>query len=344
MNIASNRPTITRKEIEGVLNCLLNGELTNGNSVKEFELAISNIAGLQFVLATNSLSSAYHLSFKALEIGPGDEVIIPSFFDIAPLSALTLTGANVILVDIDDKSFVPSADQIKNKITSKTKAVVIGHTFGFTIPTEDYMDIDIPIIEDISHIFGSENEEIPAGSLGTIAVSSLAPGGMITTGNGGIILTNNTRYFSIMKDNRDKNAKSISYDYCLTDFQGAMGLSQITRLHNFISRRQEIAKIYYDALKFTTHKILYPYSDNFSYQSFPIIFDTATDKVNKYWKKSGIEINRPVEKPLHKYLDIDPMDYPNSDRLANKLFSLPIYPTLTKKEIDKISNTAAKFI
>lgn len=346
MNIASIKPTITRKEIEGVLNCLMNGELTKGNSIKEFESAISNLVGLQYALATNSLSSAYHLAFKALNIGPGDEVIIPSYFDIAPLSAASLSGASVVLIDIDEDSLVPSVDQIKERITEKTKAIVMGHLFGFFLPLEELTEIGVPIIEDISHVIGSEQEEIPAGSVGTIALSSLAPGCLITTGNGGISLTNNSRLFSLMKDSREDNIKNrnISYDCSLTNFQGAMGLSQIARLHDFIKRRREIAKIYHEALKFSPHKTIFHYNESFTYQSFPVLFDAPADKVERYWKKSGIEIHRPIEKPLHKYLDLKPMDYPRSDRFANKLYSLPIYPSLSKKEIDKIANAVAKFV
>ena len=106
---------------------------------------------------------------------------------------------------------------MKEKITLKTKAIVLGHTFGFYLPIEDFIGIDIPIIEDISHVIGAETDEIPIGSLGTIVVSSLSPGCIITTGNGAIILTNNSRYFSAMKDRREDNDKNrnIRHSICL---------------------------------------------------------------------------------------------------------------------------------
>ena len=119
MNIVSNKPTITRKEIEGVLDCLVNGELVSGNTVKNFETDLSTIVKLRHSLATNSSSSAYHLAFIALDIGNEDEVIIPSYFDLAPLSALTLTGALPVIVDIEEKSFAPSIEQIKKKINAE---------------------------------------------------------------------------------------------------------------------------------------------------------------------------------------------------------------------------------
>jgi len=349
MSIVSIKPTITRKEIESVLDCLINIELLKGNTVKNFEECISILVGMKYTLATNSLFSAYHLTFKALNIGIGDEVIIPSYFDLAPLSALSLTGGDAILVDIDEGGVIPSIKEIERKITEKTKAIVIGHTFGFYANIEEIQMLNIPIIEDISHIFGAENDEFPIGDSGTITVASFSPGCMITTGNGGIALTNKQRYYSAMRNMRDMSENTgdnsnISYDCCLTDFQGAMGISQLTRLQDFIERRRDIARQYYDAMKVTPHKLLYNYSDSFLFQSFPIIFDVPSDKVERYWKKNNIEVFKPISKPLHKYLGLESRDYPNSERLSKKLYSLPIYPTLTRKEVEKISRTAARFI
>ena len=318
MNIVSNKPTITRKEMEGVLDCLVNGELVGGHSVKNFENALSALLKTKFSLATNSSTSAYHLVFKALEINDGDEVIIPSFFNIAPLSAITLTGASAVLTDIEENSFAPSIEQIKEKITGRTKAIVIGHNFGFPVDINKFAELNIPVIEEISHIIGTEiNEDSISNS---IKVATFSPGSLITTGNGGIILTNNSRLFS------------------------TMGIHQLNRLRDFIKRRKDIAKLYYDSIKLSSHKLFYHFNEEFIYQSFPIIFDSPVDKVESYWKKLKIEIAKPIQIPLHKYLSQKPMDYPNSERLSNKLFSLPIYPGLTKKEIEKISKAVAKFV
>ena len=343
MSIVSNKPTITRKEMEGVLDCLMSGELVSGNSVKNFENGISEIGKLRFSLAVNSPTSAYYLIYRALEIGSGDEVIIPSFFDLPALSALILTGAQPSIVDIDENSFTPSLDQIKEKITPKTKAIVFGHMFGFIEDIKSLFELNIPVIEDISHVIGFNfDENVP----GTIRTASFSTGSLITTGNGGIILTSNSKLYSVMKDSRDNNPKSlnISFDCGLTDFQSAMGIHQLSKIQAFIKRRREIAKIYYDSIKFTNHKTFYHYSDEFIYQSFPLIFDSPAEKTEAYWKKNKIEVTRPIQAPLHRYLKYKPMDYPNSDRLANKLFSLPVYPTLTKKEIERVSNAMARFI
>lgn len=346
MSIVSCKPTITRKELEGVLDCLINEDLLTGTTVKLFEGQASRHTGIKYALAVNSLTAAYHLAFKALEIAPGDEIIIPSYFDIAPLSAADLIGATPVLVDIEQGALAPSTSQIKEKITEKTKAIVFGHTFGFLTPLEELAELGVPIVEDISHAIGGTLEnDAPVGGGGAIAVASFAASMVITTGNGGMALTRNSRLYARMKELRGNGGgEHLHFDYCMTDFQGAMGISQLARLEGFIYRRREIARSYYDALKLTPHKAPYHFNEQFVYQSFPIIFDAPADKVEKYWKKNSIEVFHPVETPLHRYLGAAGHDYPHSDRASRKVYGLPIFPTLTRREIDKITTLLARFI
>jgi perosamine synthetase len=344
MKIVSNRPTITRKELEAVLDCLINDELVAGESIKNFENSVAKMIGWKYSLATSSLTAAYHLVFKALEIGDGDEVIMPSFFPQAPLSALTLAGGKAVLVDNEKDSIFPSIIDIKGKISEKTKAIVMGHLFGFHSPLRELGDVNIPVIEDISHAFGTEIDEVPAGRNGTITVASFDPAGIITTGNGGIVLTNNSKYYSIMKEYRGNDEHNLHYDYSMTDFQGAMGTSQLTKLPDLLSRRREIARIYHDTIRITPHKTPFQFSDRFAYQAFPILFNMSNEKIEGYWRKNRIEVLRPIEYPLHGILGLNAADYPNSERLSKKLFTIPLYPTLSRRNIDKISKTLGGFI
>ncbi len=346
MSIVSSKPTITRKELESVLDCLISEKLREGDVVKIFEQHLAGIADVKYSLATNSLVSAYHLAFIALNIQNGDEVILPSFFDAAPLAALRLAGGKPVLVDVEENSLAPSIEEIRRKITGATKAIVTGHLLGFHAGNDGFQDLAVPVIEDISHAIGTEHNEKPAGHFGVITVASFSPAMIITTGNGGAVLTNNSRMFSAMRDMRGAGAPDSApgYDYTITDFQSAMGLSQISKLQDFIRRRREIARRYYEALKTTPHRALFAYGDSFAYQSFPLVFDAPAEKIEKYWKKCGIEISKPISSPLHVHLGLRGLDYPNSDRLSKKLYSLPIYPTLSKKEIEKIATSLAKFV
>lgn len=343
MKIVSNKPTITRKELEGVLDCLINDELTTGNPVKNFENALQELLGQKFCLALNSLTAAYHLVFKALELNPDDEVIMPSFSGPAPLSALSLVGAKAVLADCEENTLSPSAETIQSKITPNTRAVIINHTFGFHAPMDDIAALQLPIIEDISYAIGSEYNDIPVGRTSTFAVASFAPSMIITTGNGGAVFTGNSRYFSVMRELRNGDT-ALNLEYAMTDFQGAMGFFQLSKLKEFLKRRREIAKIYTGALRLTTHKPAYNYNESFAYQAFPVIFDAPAESIQKYWKKNGVEVTIPFAAPLHKYLGCKALDYPNTERLSKKLYTVPLYPTLTKKEIDQIEKLLIGFI
>lgn len=344
MKIVSNKPTITRKELEGVLDCLIHDEINAGGSVKTFESAIADIIGLKYPLAVNSLTSAYILIFQSLEIGADDEIVIPSLTNQAPLSALHITGGKPVIIDSDSNSIYPSVEQIKNAVTEKTKAVILSDTFGYHFDKTILEDINVPVIIDVSHTIGTENNGSHAGSYGTFAVASFAPSMIITTGNGGIVLTNNSRYFSSMREMRGYKEDSVNYDFTLTDIQAAMGISQLIKLKDFLKRRREIAKKYHESIRLTSHKTLYPHSEDAAYQTFPVLFDAPQDRVEKYWKKSGIEIVKAIPAPLHSISGLKGFDFPNSDRISKKLYSIPLYPTLTKMEIDKISKTLASFI
>ena len=346
MNIVTSKPTITRKELEGVLDCLIHDELDKGAITKNFEGRISELTGFKYTLAVNSLTAAYHLAFKALEISPGDEVVMPSYFDAAPLCALSLTGGVPVLADNDADSYGPGIEDFRIKISSQTKAIITGHMFGFTRDITPLYELNVPVIEDLSHTLGSIPADSAAARQSALCVASFAPAMMITTGNGGIVMTNNSRLFSVMKDLRGNSGKtpSIHYDYIMTDFQAAMGISQVNKLPSLLQRRRDIARIFYNALRLTTHKTFFSFNDQFAYQSFPVLFDSPVERVEKYWKKTGIDMVKPVSMPLHMYTGEKGMDYPHSDRLSKKLYSLPIYPTLTKREIDKIARSLSNFI
>lgn len=344
MKIVSNRPTITRKELEAVLDCLINDELIAGESVKNFESSIAKMIGMKYALATNSLTSAYHLAYCALGIGGDDEVIMPSFYLAAPLSALTMTGGKAVVLDNESDSLFPSIADIKSRITEKTKAIVAGHLFGFQVPLQELVEANVPLIEDISHSIGTEIDDIPSGRNGSITVTSFDPAGIITTGNGGMVLTNNSKFYSVMKDYRSNGSNHINYDYAMPDFQGAMGISQLARLQDLLARRREIAKIYHESLRVTSHKTPLLFNERFAYQSFPVLFTSSNEKIESYWKKSRIEVSQSIACPLHRHLGFNTADFPNAERYSKKLFSIPLYPTLSRRDVEKIAKSIASFI
>jgi perosamine synthetase len=344
MKIISNKPTITRKDLEAVLDCLIHDELTTGNSIKVLENTLSEKTNLQYSLATSTLTAAYHLVFTALQIQEGDEVIIPSYFDPAPLNALSLCGGRAVLADNEQNLPFPSEQAITGLITERTRAIVIGHLFGFHYHKNLLKQTSVPVIEDISHAMGTQIDDTPVGSDAAFAIASFAVSMIITTGNGGLVMTNNSKHYSRMREIRSAAGQYPCYDYMMTDLQGAMGISQLAKLQDMLERRRQIARIFYDALKITSHRILFPFSDSFAYQTFPVLFDASIEKVEKYWRKTGIEVVNPIKTPLHSLMGLNHADYPVSERMSKKLFSVPVYPTLTRDNINTISRMLSKFI
>lgn len=195
MKIVASKPTITRKELEGVLDCLIQDAIATGAIVKQFEQALGNLLGMKYALATNSVTAAYHCAFMALGISTGDEIIMPSFFPEAPLKACTMVGATPVLTDIAEGAYHPSPEILQKAITQKTKAIVLGHMFGVPLGF-DLGDSSIPVILDISHAIGMDIAElfVPSPSL---AIASFSPSMMITTEVGAMIFTNNSRHFFV---------------------------------------------------------------------------------------------------------------------------------------------------
>jgi dTDP-4-amino-4,6-dideoxygalactose transaminase len=338
-----SKPTITRKELEGVLDCLINDELVHGDAVRLFEKALADALAQRFCVCTGSATAAWHLAYTALGVGAGDKVIIPSFFPLAPLNALKLTGAEVLLVDIETDTLLPDPDKLKALIDPSVKAIALGHMTGLTSNLTPFAALGPAIIEDISHAAGTEIEGKPAGSYGAITVMSFTPDNIITTCSGGAVLTSNSRHYAQIRDLRYSD-KAVHFDYSMTDLQGAMGASQLSRLQDFIRRRREIASAYHEHIRLTPHKPLYAFNPDAAYQAFPVFFDAANDAVEKYWKKNSIQVAPPVSCALHTILGAKPMDFPNSDRLSRKLYSLPIYPSLSRREIERIGRNLARFI
>jgi len=340
MSIVSSKPTITRKDLEGVLDCMINDELIGGGVVASFEKSLTELTGSKNLLAVHSPTAAFHLALCAVEAG-GKEVILPSYIGQAALNAITLCGAIPVLVDIDQMLY-PDCEQILNAKSERTAAIIVAHTPGIAGNFASLAAANVPLIEDISAIFGSENFDGNSFQ-GAFQIITFAPHDIITTGNGAAVISKNARHHSMMNELRSSSTKA-NFEYFMTDLQGAMGLSQISRMQDFVTRRREIARIYYDRARLTPHKVLFPFNESCPYQNFPLVFDAPADKTVKFFKKNGIEIFQPVQTPVHQILERKGMDFPNADRMSKKLFSLPLYPTLTINEVEKISRTLAKFI
>lgn len=338
--IQHSKPAFYKEDAGLFKSVLKSSQIASGEIVKNFEKRFSGYLGRNGTVATNSGTSALHLSLLALDIGKGDEVIIPSYVCTSLLNAINYVNAKPVLADIDYDTFNISLEDTKQKLTKRTKAVVMPHMFGLPCDIDEFLKLGLPIIEDCAQSLGASYRHKLTGSFGLISIFSFYATKLITTGYGGMVVSDSKKLLDKVRDLNEMDKREeykIRYNYKMTDLQAALGISQLRHIGDFIKIRKRIANAYTHALsaydlklpivkKQSTEHIFYRY----------VIKTKRADFIKRYLRKNGIETLPPVYKPLHRYLSLDKRDFPNSERVYREAVSLPIYPALRKNEFLKV--------
>ena len=339
--IPHSRPTLDERDFVSISEVFKSGQIAQGERVAEFERKLANFVGTKNGVATNSGTSALHLALAALGVKEGDEVIIPSYVCTAPLNAINYLRATPVLVDIDPHSFNLDVRKLTNCITRKTKAIIVPHLFGLPADMDEILSIGIPVIEDVAQALGATYRERNIGSLGSLSVFSFYATKVITTGEGGMVLSQSEELLKKARDLRDYDKKQdykIRYSYKMTDFQAALGISQLERLPLFLKKRKDITLEYSRWLRELPMVLPIQPMDR-SHISYRYVVQIEGD-LNKYisfLRKRGISCERPVYRPLHHYLGLD--TFPQTDKVWDTALSVPIYPSLKKEEVERIIET-----
>lgn len=319
-------PWITQREIDYVTDAVAHAWYTQANSYQErFEKAFADYLGVRFAISLPSCTSAIHLSLIALDINPGDEVILPDITWIASSAPITYVGATPVFADIDAKTWCLSAQSFKESITSKTKAVIPVDLYGNMPDMDAIRDIarqhHIAIIEDAAEAIGSEYKGSKAGSFGDTGVFSFHGSKTLTTGEGGMLVTNREDIYHRCLFLRDHGRRpgdkmfwntEVAYKYKMSSLQAALGLAQLERIDELVSRKRQMFSWYEQELaecKAVTLNHEAPETKN-SYWMVTAIVD----------KKVGIEKDRLIALMAEKNIDCRPFFYP--------LSSLPAYQHL----------------
>lgn len=335
--ISHSRPTLDQNDFDSVLDVLKSGHLAQGEQVARFEEALSSFVGVRNGVAVSSGTAALHLSLLALGVGEGDEVIIPSYVCCALLNAVMYVNAVPVIADIDRFTFNMDADDLKKRVTQKTKAIIVPHMFGLPADIDEILSLGIPVIEDCAQSIGAKYQGRYTGSFGVCSIFSFYATKMLATGEGGMILSDDDRLAGILRDLRDydeKDGYSVRYNYKMTDIQAALGISQLKKLPLFIERRKEIAGLYNRAL----NEISFPVPATLEgrehiYYRYVLLLDDSSGFIENMLKM-GIECRRPVFKPLHEYLGLS--GYPVTDEVMGRAVSIPVYPLLGDEETSRI--------
>jgi len=258
--IPHSRPTINKRDIEAVSEVIRSGKLSQGQKVEEFEKSLASYIGVKGAVALSSGTAALHLSLLCLGIREGDEVIIPSYTCSALLNAVMITGAVPRFADIERDTYNIDPDIVENYLRKKkktrAKAIILVHSFGEPADIDSFLDISkrygIQIIEDSAQALGATYKGRKVSSYGLISVLSFYATKVITTGEGGMLLSNSSDIINRAKDIREYDKKErfkLRYNYKMTDMAAALGLSQLKKLPSFIKRRKGIAHTYDSVLK-----------------------------------------------------------------------------------------------
>ncbi|HSF56295.1 MAG TPA: DegT/DnrJ/EryC1/StrS family aminotransferase [Algoriphagus sp.] len=269
-NIPISLPVTGLEEWEATKEPLMSGWITSGPKVREFEQLFAERHQVKHALAVTSATTALHLALVALGVGPGDEVIVPAFTWVSTANVVLYCGAKVVFADIDPLTFNIDPKDLAKRITSKTKAIIPVHLFGLCADMDEIKRIagNIPLVEDGACAAGAAYKGTPAGALGTIGCFSFHPRKSVTTGEGGMLTTNDDHLGELMGMLRNHGA-SISeeqrhhgprpyilpdfnlmgFNYRMTDLQGAVGVVQIKKLDRFIDEREKWAAYYTENLK-----------------------------------------------------------------------------------------------
>jgi dTDP-4-amino-4,6-dideoxygalactose transaminase len=336
--IPHSRPSIDEEDAREVQRVLLSGQLAQDGEVARFESRMASFVGVKGAAAVSSGAAALHLALLALKVGPGCEVIVPSYVCPAVLSAVLYTGATPVVADIDPGSFNLSPEDAKRRLSAKTRAVIVPHMFGQPADLDALGALGVPVVEDLALALGSRRHGRRAGSFGTLAVCSFYATKMMATGEGGMVLGSDGALLAEIRDLRAMDEKEdfrVRFNYKMTDMQAALGLSQLRKLTTFVARRREIADLYSDVLRRLGLPVpCAPGECEPVWYRYVLTLDGDAEPFIEEMKKKGVDCRRPVYKPLHRYLGLS--GYEASEDAWRRAVSVPLYPALTGAEIETI--------
>ncbi len=336
---------------------------SQGEYIVKFENALASYHDMKHAIVTSNCTTALHLSLKGLGIGKGDEVICPDLTFIAPANMVVLSGAKLVLVDIDPETLTIDPYQIEKKITKNTKAIIVVHQFGHASHMEEISSISknygLKIIEDNAESLGGRYKGKLLGTFGDISTFSFFGNKIITTGEGGALLTNNKEVAKKCRELRDHGMQTdkkyhhidLGYNYRMTNMQAAIGLAQMEVLNEILKKRKEQMDIYYEELFGVKDIHLRKFQDWCDPVHWMLTITLKNgfnrDELIKKLKNHHIDSRQmvnPVHYAEHFKHQFNNEKFPNSESISKMSMHLPSGTGLTKEEIKFISTTFKDFL
>jgi perosamine synthetase len=368
---------LDNEDIEAVIKVLKSDYLTTGPSVSEFEKAVAKYVGSKYAVAFSNGTAALHGACFAAGISHGDEVITTPLTFAASANCVLYQGGVPVFADIDPDTYNIDPSEVEKRITSKTKAIIPVDFTGQPVDLDSIRGIakkhNLVVIEDAAHALGATYKGEMVGSISDMTMFSLHPVKHITSGEGGIITTNNKEYYDKMIQFRShgitrdvdklKNnhgpwyyeMQFLGYNYRMTDIQAALGNSQLKKLNKFVDLRKQIVKRYNDAFM-GIPEITVPFQDNkgaSSWHLYILKFDTTklkTDRKEIFESLKALNIGVNVHYlPVHLLPYYEEMGYekgitPNAEKLYEEIITLPLFPAMTNQDVQDVIDAVLEVI
>jgi perosamine synthetase len=368
-NIPISLPSMGQEEWEATKEPIFSGWITQGPKVAEFEKLFAQRHKVKHAIAVSNCTTALHLALVALGIKEGDEVLVPAFTWVSTANAIMYCNAKPVFVDIDIHTFNIDPEEIAKKITAKTKAIIPVHLFGLCANIDAIKKIapQLKIVEDGACAAGAGIGDKPAGSLGDIGCFSFHPRKSVTTGEGGMLTTNDDKLAeqlnmlrnhgaSVSEEQRHKGPKPyilpefemVGYNYRMTDIQGAVGVVQIKKLDQFIDERQKWADYFTNELSSVAwlKTPFIPGGFKHGWQSYVLFVDESKAPMKRndlmeFLQQKGIS-TRPGTHAVHmlsyyaKTFNIKPSDFPNAFAANEYSMSIPLHNKMVREDYEYI--------
>lgn len=345
-------PVLDDDDLKNAICAIKSGRISNkGEFIDEFEHEFSKYVGKKYGIATCTGTSALHLALTILGIGKGDKVIVPSLTFIATANAVRYTGAEPVFADSSQEYWCVEPRDIENKISDKVKAIIVVHLYGHPCDMDAILDVanryNIHVIEDCAQAHGAEYKGQKTGSFGILSCYSFFGNKIITTGQGGMCLTNNeelAKNIRILRDHGMSPIKKywhevIGFNYGITNIQAAIGVSQLKKLNELITVKRKVASLYNSLIKEVPEITMPPeklWAKNIYWLYCTLINNGSVERIARYMTEHGIE-NRPFFYPVHKLPPYNTnLKLPVCEALSKKGLCLPSSALLTEEKIEYI--------
>jgi len=362
-----NRISVAQPKLEGnerkyVLDCLdSNWISSHGKYISAFEEAFSNFCGARHAVAANNGTTALHLALVALNLQPGDEVIIPTVTYVATANAVRYCGATPVLVDVCAETMNIDPDRVEEKITPRTRGVIPVHLYGHPAQMTRLSAMarkhGLWVLEDAAEAHGAEVNGKRVGTLGDCASFSFFGNKIVTTGEGGMVTTNDDALAAKLRLYRGQGVDPkrrywfpvVGYNYRMTNIQAAIGLAQMETIDAALKDRRALARLYNQALAGLADRLVLPVEEpgmQHVYWMYTVFLREGTeerrDAVMRSLDQAGIE-TRPVFYPMHVLPPYkEDAAYPVADEWAQRGLNLPTHQYLTRADVDRIAASLAR--